>query len=84
MNLYNITLQKPSAITHAIVGNFSGNKSQITKNLIQEMVICRGKYLELWKQDESTQKMVCLVSSEVIGLVRSIMAFKFTGNFFDI
>lgn len=80
MNLYNITLQKPTAITHAIVGNFSGNKSQNTKNLIQEMVICRGKYLELWKQDENTQKFQCIVSSEVIGLVRSITSFRFTGS----
>lgn len=45
MHLYNLTLQQASAIQKAIYGNFSSSKAQ-------ELVVCRGKTLELYRIDE--------------------------------
>ncbi|XP_066156832.1 splicing factor 3B subunit 3 [Euwallacea fornicatus] len=73
MYLYNLTLQRATAITHAIHGNFSGQK-------IQEIVISRGKNLELLRPDPNTGKMHTLLALEIFGIVRSIMAFRLTGG----
>lgn len=45
MNLYSLTIQQPTAILKAISGNFSGPKAH-------EIIVAKGKYLELWRQDE--------------------------------
>ena len=50
MHLYNLTLQKATKITHAIQGNFSGTKQQ-------EIVVSRGKVLEILKPDPNTGKV---------------------------
>ena len=47
MNLYSLTLKKSSMINQAIYGNFSSPKAQ-------ELVISRGKFLELLRPDENT------------------------------
>jgi splicing factor 3B subunit 3 len=73
MNLLNNTLQKPTCITQAISGSFSGAKSQ-------DILISRGKILELWKQEENSAKMNVILSSEVFGLIRCISAFRVTGK----
>ncbi|XP_050301727.1 splicing factor 3B subunit 3 isoform X1 [Anthonomus grandis grandis] len=73
MYLYNLTLQKATAITHAIHGNFSGQKSQ-------EIVISRGKSIELLRPDPNTGKMHTLLTIEIFGVVRSLMAFRLTGG----
>lgn len=45
MHLYNLTLQGASAIQKALYGNFSSSKAQ-------EVAVCRGKTLELYRIDE--------------------------------
>ena len=50
MFLYNLTLQKASGITHAVHGNFSGSRSQ-------ELVVSRGRSLELLRPDPNTGKV---------------------------
>ena len=47
MHLYALTLQKATGISKAIFGNFSGPKAQ-------EIVVARGKYLELLRPDANT------------------------------
>jgi splicing factor 3B subunit 3 len=74
MHLYNVTLQKPTAITHALLGNFSGGKQQ-------EILLCRGQsILELVRVDADTGKLQTLVSHNVFGIVRSLSAVKLTGS----
>eukprot|EP00736_Rhodelphis_marinus_P009852 Rmarinus@m.3227 len=72
MHLYNLTLQKASAITHSVYGNFSGAKQH-------EIVVSRAaKTLELLRPDENG-KVQSVCSTEVFGVVRSIAAFRLTG-----
>eukprot|EP00965_Chrysotila_dentata_P250607 6209553-Pleurochrysis_carterae.AAC.3 len=46
LHLYALTLQRSSAITAAVYGNFSGPKQQ-------ELAVARGKLLELMRPDEN-------------------------------
>ncbi|XP_065186396.1 splicing factor 3B subunit 3-like [Sycon ciliatum] len=73
MYLYNVTLQRPTTITCAIQGNFTGTKQQ-------EIVVARGqKVLELLRPDPNTGKIVPVLSVEVFGVIRSLVAFRLTG-----
>ena len=73
MFLYNITLQKASAIVQAIHGSFSGTKQQ-------EIVVGRGKILELLRPDPTTGKLLPVLSVEVFGVIRSLVSFRLTGG----
>lgn len=73
MYLYNLTLQRATGITHAIHGSFAGTK-------LQEIAVSKGKVLELLRPDPSTGKVVTLLSVEVFGIIRSMMAFRLTGG----
>ena len=73
MHLYALTLQKASCITQAIHGNFSGRKQQ-------EIVVARGKLLEILRPDPNTDKLHSLVCTEAFGLIRSIVPFRLTGS----
>ncbi|XP_077297281.1 splicing factor 3b subunit 3 isoform X1 [Arctopsyche grandis] len=73
MYLYNLTLQRATAITHAVHGNFSGTKTQ-------EILLSRGKILELVRPDPNTGKVHTLMTTEIFGIVRSLMAFRLTGG----
>lgn len=73
MYLYNLTLQKATGITHAVHGNFSGSKQQ-------EVLISRGKSLELVRPDSNTGKVHTVLSTEVFGCIRSLMSFRLTGG----
>ena len=73
MHLYNLTLQPPTAITQAIVGNFSGARQQ-------EIIVARGTRLELLRPDVQTGKVSTVVTSDVFGSIRSLAAFRLTGG----
>lgn len=73
MYLYNLTLQRATGITHAIHGNFSGTKQQ-------EIVVSRGKILEVLRPDPNTGKVYVLLTEEVFGVIRSLMPFRLTGG----
>ena len=73
MHLYNLTLQRATGITHAVHGNFSGSK-------MQEILVSRGKSLELLRPDPNTGKVHTLLTVEVFGVIRSLMAFRLTGG----
>jgi len=76
MYLYGVTLQRSTCITHSVHGNFSGTKQQ-------EIAVARGKILELLKPDTTTGKVHSLISLEVFGEIRSLMAFRLTGGHKD-
>ena len=73
MHLYNLTLQTPTAITQAIVGNFSGARQQ-------EIIVSRGTRLELLRPDVQTGKVSTVIASDVFGSIRSLAAFRLTGG----
>lgn len=73
MFLYNLTLQRATGITHAVHGNFSGTKQQ-------EIVVSRGKILELLRPDPNTGKVYTLLTTEVFGIIRCLMPFRLTGG----
>ena len=73
MHLYALTLQKASCIYQAVHGNFSGTKQQ-------EILVGRGKTLELLRADPNTGKLHSVVSREVFGLIRSLQPVRLTGS----
>ncbi|KAI0916430.1 pre-mRNA-splicing factor rse1 [Taiwanofungus camphoratus] len=73
MHLYNLTLQPPTAITHAVAGNFSGSRQQ-------EIIASRGTRLELLRPDVQSGKVSTVVASDVFGSIRSLAAFRLTGG----
>ena len=73
MFLYNLTLQRATGITHAVHGNFSGTKQQ-------EIVVSRGKIIELLRPDPNTGKVYVQLTVEVFGVVRALMPFRLTGG----
>ena len=75
MYLYNVTLQRATGITHAIHGNFSGTKQQ-------EIIVSRGKLLELLRPDPNTGKVYTILSVEIFGVIRSLQGFRLTGDCF--
>ncbi|KAK7114295.1 hypothetical protein V1264_000378 [Littorina saxatilis] len=73
MYLYNLTLQRSTGIVQAVHGNFSGSK-------LQEIVVSRGKVIELLRHDPNTGKIYPVLSIEVFGVIRSLMPFRLTGG----
>jgi splicing factor 3B subunit 3 len=71
MYLYSLTLQRATGIVCAINGNFSGGK-------VQEIVVARGKILELLRPDDNG-KIRTLLSVEIFGAIRSLAQFRLTG-----
>ena len=72
MHLYNLTLQKNTAITCAVYGSFSAPK-------MQEITVGRGKYIDLLRPDENGH-LITICSMEVFGYVRSLSAFRLSGT----
>ncbi len=71
MHLYSLTLQRPTAINLAVFGNFSGPK-------IQEVVVSRGRYLELFRVDE-TNLLQSITTTDVFGVIRNLKPFRLLG-----
>ena len=73
MYLYNLTLQKPTSIFHAISGSFTAPKKE-------EILISSGTSLELLSINPLTSKLQPLISKETFSQIRSISAFRLAGN----
>lgn len=72
MYLYSLSLQRATGIVCATYGNFIGAKTQ-------EIVVARGKVLDLLRPDDNG-KLQTLLSVEVFGAVRSLVQFRLTGS----
>ncbi|GJD11799.1 Splicing factor 3B subunit 3 [Galdieria sulphuraria] len=71
MFLYNLTLQRPSAIYFSVHGSFSAPRAI-------ELVLGRQTSLELVRPDEQGHlKSLCF--QEIYGIIRSLKAFRLTG-----
>jgi hypothetical protein len=73
MYLYNLTLQRPTAVLQAIVGNFSGSRQQ-------EIIVSHGTSLELLRIDAQSGKLSSVVVTDVFASIRSLASFRLTGN----
>ncbi|PSR93953.1 Pre-mRNA-splicing factor rse-1 [Coniella lustricola] len=73
MFLYSLTIQPPSTVTQAIVGQFSGTKEQ-------QIITACGTHLLLLKPDPSQGKVITILSHNVFGIIRSIAAFRLAGS----
>jgi splicing factor 3B subunit 3 len=74
MHLYNVTLQEPTVITKAIVGNFTGAKGQ-------EVLVVKGScLLQVCRVDSNTGKLVSVSAAQnVFSSIRSILPVRMTG-----
>lgn len=73
MHMYALTLQRATAINSSIYGNFSGTKQQ-------EIIVARGKSLELLRADPNTGKVFPVLAVEMFGIVRDLISFRLTGG----
>lgn len=73
MFLYHLTLQRATGVVQAVHGNFSGGKTQ-------EILVSRGKILELLRPDPNTGKVHSLLTVEAFGVIRSMLSFRLTGG----
>ncbi|GBE87385.1 Pre-mRNA-splicing factor RSE1 [Sparassis crispa] len=73
MHLYNLTLQPPTAINQAVVGNFSGGRQQ-------EIVVSYGTRVGFICPDPDTGKLVTVSESDVFASIRSLASFRLTGG----
>lgn len=73
IDFYSVTLQKPTAITKAITGQFANKGSQ-------DIVVARGSYLELLRPNRVTEKLEPVLSHNCFGILRSIAPFRIAGS----
>ncbi|KAI9743065.1 MAG: pre-mRNA-splicing factor rse1 [Claussenomyces sp. TS43310] len=73
MFLYSLKIQPPTAITQAIVGQFSGTKEQ-------QIITVSGSCLTILRQDPNMDKVIKLVSHDIFGIIRSIASFRVVGS----
>ncbi|KAH8673671.1 Pre-mRNA-splicing factor rse-1 [Xylariales sp. PMI_506] len=73
MFLYSLTVQPPTTITQAIVGQFSGTKEQ-------QILTASGSRLTLLRPNPSQGRVITLLSHDVFGIIRSIAAFRLAGS----
>ncbi|KAI2618721.1 pre-mRNA-splicing factor rse-1 [Hypomontagnella submonticulosa] len=73
MFLYSLTIQPPTTINQAMLGQFSGTKEQ-------QIVTASGSRLTLLRPEPSQGKVITLLSHDVFGIIRSIAAFRLAGS----
>lgn len=73
MFMYSLTVQPPTAITQAILGQFAGTKEQ-------QIVTASGSCLILHRPDPSQAKIVTSLTHDVFGIIRALGAFRVTGS----
>ncbi|PGH17226.1 pre-mRNA-splicing factor rse1 [Polytolypa hystricis UAMH7299] len=71
--LYSLTIQPPTAITQAILGQFAGTKEQ-------QIVTASGSKLTIHRPDPSQGKIRPLFSQDVFGIIRTLAAFRLAGS----
>ncbi|KAF8863834.1 hypothetical protein BDZ45DRAFT_685718 [Acephala macrosclerotiorum] len=73
MFMYSLTVQPPTAITQAILGQFAGTKEQ-------QIITASGSRLTLHRPDPSQGKIITALSHDVFGIIRAIAAFRLAGS----
>jgi hypothetical protein len=73
MFMYSLTIQLPTAITQAILGQFAGTKEQ-------QIVTASGSRLTLHRPDPAQGKIVTALTHDVFGIIRTLAAFRLAGS----
>jgi splicing factor 3B subunit 3 len=73
MFMYSVTIQPPTAVTNAILGQFAGTKEQ-------QIVTACGSRLTLYRPDATQGKISPVLSHDVFGIIRSLAAFRLAGS----
>ncbi|OJD22260.1 pre-mRNA-splicing factor rse1 [Blastomyces percursus] len=71
--MYSLTIQPPTAITQAILGQFAGTKEQ-------QIVTASGSKLTIHRPDPTQGKIRSLFSQDVFGIIRTLAAFRLAGS----
>ncbi|MCJ1353375.1 MAG: pre-mRNA-splicing factor rse1 [Icmadophila ericetorum] len=73
MFMYSLTIQPPSSITQAILGQFAGTKEQ-------QIVTASGSRLTIHRPDPQQGKISTILSQDVFGIIRTLAAFRLAGS----
>ena len=73
MFMYSLTIQPPSSITQAILGQFAGTKEQ-------QIVTASGSRLTIHRPDPQQGKITTILSQDVFGIIRTLAAFRLAGS----
>lgn len=73
MFMYSLTIQPPTSITQAILGQFAGTKEQ-------QIVTASGSRLTIHRPDPTQGKISTLLSQDVFGIIRTLAAFRLAGS----
>ncbi|KAK3692733.1 Pre-mRNA-splicing factor rse-1 [Podospora appendiculata] len=76
MFMYSLTIQPPTAITQALLGQFSGTKEQ-------QIITASGSRLTLLQPDPRAGKVNTLLSQDIFGIIRSVSSFRLAGSHKD-
>ncbi|KAK4157896.1 CPSF A subunit region-domain-containing protein [Chaetomidium leptoderma] len=76
MFLYSLTIQPPTTISQALLGQFSGTKEQ-------QIITASGSRLTLLQPDPRLGKVNTLLSHDIFGIIRSIASFRLAGSHKD-
>ncbi|KAK4163512.1 Pre-mRNA-splicing factor rse1 [Cladorrhinum sp. PSN259] len=76
MFMYSLTIQPPTTISQALLGQFSGTKEQ-------QIITASGSRLTLLQPDPRQGKVNTILSHDVFGIIRSIAAFRLAGSHKD-
>lgn len=73
MFMYALTVQPPTAITQAILGQFAGTREQ-------QIVTASGSKLTIHRPDPTQGNITPIYSQDVFGIIRSLAAFRLAGS----
>lgn len=71
--MYSLTIQPPSSITQAILGQFAGTKEQ-------QIVTASGSRLIIHRPDPTQAKITTILSQDLFGTIRTLAAFRLAGS----
>ena len=73
MFMYSLTIQPPSSITQAILGQFAGTKEQ-------QIVTASGSRLTIHRPDPAQGKITTILAQDLFGIIRTLAAFRLAGS----
>lgn len=73
MFMYSLTIQPPSAITQAVLGQFAGTKEQ-------QIITASGSKLTIHRPDPTQGKISPIFTQDCFGIIRTLAAFRLAGS----
>ena len=73
MFMYSLTVQQPTSVTQAILGQFAGTKEQ-------QIVTAAGSRLTIYRPDPTQAKVTPILSQDVFGIIRTLAPFRLAGS----